>query len=371
MSRINVMHLIDTLDAGGAERVAVNIANLLPREKYCVHLCTTRREGLLAATLEKDVGRISLMRRSRFDWRALQRLSEYVRSNQIRLLHAHGTALFVAVLARLRRPFPEVIWHDHYGAYAITKRHVFPYWLLTRKVSAVIAVNRTLEEWARQRLHIPDCRIYYVPNFVVPAIPPSALLSDLPGKKGSRIVCVANFRPQKDHITLLRAMAIVARRFNDASLLLVGAQDEAKQNELIRKKLADLGIRNNVYVLGIRRDVGAILWNCDIGVISSVSEGFPLALIEYGLAGLPVVVTSVGQCPEIVDEGHSGILVPPGSPENMAEALLSLLTDNDKGKELGMRFKRRVQELYNPKTIINRISEIYENVLSPVKGRRN
>lgn len=326
---------------------------------------------MLSDFLEKDVGRICLMRKSRFDWRALRRLSAYIRSNQISLLHAHGTALFVAVLARLRRPFPEVIWHDHYGAYASTKRHVFPYWLLTRKVSAVIAVNRPLEEWAGQRLHIPDERLYYVPNFAVSAMQSSVLLSDLPGKKGSRIICVANFRPQKDHITLLRAMALVARRFNEASLLLVGAQDDEKQNELIMKELADLGIQRNVYILGKRKDVGAILGHCDIGVLSSVSEGFPLALIEYGLAGLPVVVTSVGQCPEILDEGHSGILVPPGSPENMAEALLSLLTDNYKGKELGLRFQRRVQELYNPKTIIDRISEIYEDVLSPTKGRRN
>lgn len=363
MNRIGIMHLIDTLDAGGAERVAVNLANLLPREKYRIHLCTTRREGVLADLVEKDVGRICLDRSGRFDWQALRRLSSYIRTHRIQLLHAHSTALFVAVLAGFCRPFPKVIWHDHYGAYASKERPVLPYWLLTRRVSGVIAVNLPLAKWAKDRLRIPDKRIFYVPNFAVITPDSDGSGPDIPGTKGSRIVCVANFRPQKDHITLLRAMAIVVRHFHEASLLLIGASNDNKHDTLIRKELLNLGIEKNVFVLGQRNDVESFIRGSDIGVLSSASEGFPLALIEYGLGGLPVVATSVGQCPEIMDEGRAGILVPPGSPDKLAGALLSLLSNGERAKEMGLKFNRRVQELYSPKSIIKTIREIYENTL--------
>lgn len=91
----------------------------------------------MAEQLAPDVERICLSRRRRFDLAAIKRLIEFIRANDIRLLHAHSTALFVAVQASLFPPHPRVVWHDHFGRYATEERSVFVYRLLTRRVSGV------------------------------------------------------------------------------------------------------------------------------------------------------------------------------------------------------------------------------------------
>src|ERR1019366_2381799 len=170
------------------------------------------------------------------------------------------------------------------------------------------------------RLHVPTERVWYIPNFVVPA--PDSQPPILPGARGARIVCVANLRPQKDHCTLLRAMALVVRRHPVAHLLLAGATKDPVCLDLVKTEISRLALDANVSLLGERHDVAAILQVCDIGVLSSASEGLPLALIEYGMAGLPAVATEVGQCPEVLDQGRAGMLVAPGAPKLLAEALL-------------------------------------------------
>ena len=121
MEQINVMHLIDTLDIGGAERVAVNLVNSLPRENYKCFLCSTREDGPLDELVAKDVQCLSLGRRWRFDIFALNRLIAYIRLNNIQILHAHSTSLFIAVFSSLLPPYPEVNWHIHSGKYAIER----------------------------------------------------------------------------------------------------------------------------------------------------------------------------------------------------------------------------------------------------------
>src|SRR5687768_3548621 len=119
--RIRVMHITDTLYAGGKERVAVDLANLLPRSRYETFLCTTRREGPLADLIQPDVGRLRLDRKRVFDSRALRRLVAFIREKNIEILHAHGPSLFIARVASLFAPRPLVVWHNHFGGLT-TKR---------------------------------------------------------------------------------------------------------------------------------------------------------------------------------------------------------------------------------------------------------
>jgi glycosyltransferase involved in cell wall biosynthesis len=87
-------------------------------------------------------------------------------------------------------------------------------------------------------------------------------------------------------------------------------------------------------------------------------------LIEYGLAGLPVVATDVGQCAEALDQGQCGLLVPPSSPELLGKAILSLLQSSEKRVAFGRGFKQRVEENYGEKPIIRKLEQVYEKVLS-------
>jgi glycosyltransferase involved in cell wall biosynthesis len=359
---VPVMQVVDTLVPGGLERVAVNIANEMPRERYSSHMCTTRSMGRLQQALLPDVGQLHLHRGHRIDLGALVRMIRYIRAQRIQILHAHGSAIAISAVVSRFPPFPAVVWHDHFGRYAVQSRSVLLYRFLTSSARAIISVNHQLARWATQQLKFPAERVWYVPNFVVPP-PEISHVAVLPGYTGMRIVCVANLRPQKDHTTLIRAMELVVREHPKAQLILVGEIVDKGYWQTVQKEIASLHLNGNVTSLGIRDDVQAILKGCDIGVLSSASEGLPLALIEYGMAGLPAIATRVGQCEEVLDKGDAGILVPPQSPGELAEGICALLSDPPRRARFADRFRKHITKHFSAHGAINIITEIYERAV--------
>ena len=362
------MHVVDSLNGGGTETMAVNFVNQMPRSRYCPYICSTRlvaRDAALAAILSGTVCHLRLERTSRLDLKAIMRLRRFIAKEDIRILHVHSTSLFIGRLATLLTPSPRVrvIWHDHYGRCQLNDRPVRLYRMATRGVSGVISVNRQLAEWACRDLDLPKERVWYVPNFVLPPAARVNPLPELPGTPGSRIVCVANLRPQKDHRTLLRAMAKVRRTHSRAHLLLVGAFLDREYAASLRRLVSELGIESSVTFLGERNDVAAILRMSDIGVLSSISEGLPLSLLEYGGASLPAVATSVGQCADVLDHGMAGTLVEPNSPDELADAIGQLLDAPEKRAERGSRLHEFVRRTFDPAAIMNQICDIYDRVL--------
>jgi len=363
VNRVGVMHLVDSLDIGGTERMAVNFVNSLPRERYVPYLCTTRRDGPLEGLLGADVGRLRLERKFRLDLGAVYRLASFARRHDIRILHAHSSSLFVATAASRFYSHPAVIWHDHFGRYGLEHRSAFLFRRLASNIGGVIAVSQPLAEWARHALSVPTERVWYIPNFAF-LEEPNGELPTLPGSPGSRIVCVANLRPQKDHVTLLQAIALVVRQRPDAHLLLVGAATDLAYFEVVKKEIARRALDSHVTLLGERHDVASILRGCDIGVLSSASEGLPLSLLEYGMAGLPVVATDVGQCAEVLEYGRAGMVVAAQAPELLSEALLLLIQSPDRRIALARRLRARVIEIHSPRAIIERVCCIYDALLN-------
>lgn len=369
-ARTKVMQVTDWLEPGGKERVAVNLANLLPRDRFDSYLCTTRRShGGLENVLATDVRRLRLDRTRALDLAAVRRLVAFNAAHQIDVLHAHGSSLFMASLASLFPPFPAVVWHDHYGPY---RRHDRPEWLYrlaAARIGGVIAVNHALLDWSRQRLRVHADRAWYLPNFVCDAAA-SPVVKDpgrLPGRPGWRIACVAHLRPQKDHETLLNALALVVAEVPDVHLLLIGGESNPAYTSRLTTLVAARGLGASVTFMGRRDDVPAILAQCDIGVLSSESEGFPLALIEYGLAGLAAISTNVGQCAEILDHGRSGLLVEAGQPNALAQALTLLLTRADRRRSFALALRQRVRDCYSSGPLLDRICGIYDTVLAAAR----
>ena len=356
------MHLIDSLEVGGAERMAVHSVNNLPRPNYRPHLCVTRHDGPLLDEVHPDVGLLVLNRRRTVDLTAFRRLCEYIRKNEIQVLHAHSSSLYIALAAAQCTSHPAVVWHMHYGGAAA---HAMPGSLVrfaARRARAIVVVTSELREWAAGRLCVPPERLFYIPNCAViqgsvPAI------SDLPGTPGSRIVCVANLRPEKDHFTLVRAMKTVAAQHPSAHLILVGAANDLAYAADVYRELDHHGLQDRITILGKRMDVPAILAGCDVAVLSSATEGLPLALIEYGAAGLPVVATAVGQCAEVLDGGAAGVVIPPLQPQLLADALLQLLRSPERRKQFAGLLRQRVQQHYSPAVVTRQFTAVYDSVL--------
>lgn len=358
----HVLHLIDTLSPGGAERMAVSLANHLAERGYAVSLCASRSSGVLEQQVQLGVRFFCLQRKHRWDGAAFRRLLQFCRQERVQIVHAHSTSLFLGVMLSLFLPSTRLIWHDHSGKQDVEARPVHVYRVFARRADSVFTVTRVLQEWVIEVLGLPRERVVYLPNFVEPwgEVPP---VEHLPGLPGKRIVCVANLRPQKDHLTLVRAMARVFQDHPDAHLLLVGSESDLNTVRQVEKEIQHLGLNHRITRLGMRKDIPAILAGCDVGVLSSVSEGFPVVLLEYGYAGLPVVSTRVGECDAILEEGKAGFLVAPGEVEKMAQALSQLLGDSALRKEMGKRLRQRVLDHFSPSVILDRVCERYEYLL--------
>lgn len=359
---MKVLQLIDSLSVGGAERVAVNLANGLAEAGVQSYLCATRQEGGLRQSLNDKVNYLFLNKKGRFDFRKICSLIRYCRQEQIDLIHAHSTSVFVAAVVTLFCRRIKLVWHDHYGqSEFLGDRPLVPLRVIKSQISHVFSVNRKLEDWAVDKLCFLKEKVTYLPNFPDLMVDEAAV--DLPGKKGCRMVCLANLRPQKDHENLLNAFRLVSDEFPEWSLLLVGRDFEDDYSRCVVSLIREMGLEGRVFFLGERVDVAALLRHCDIGVLSSKSEGLPVSLLEYGVAGLPVVSTSVGEISEVLGHGAYGTLVPPGDAKALAAGLRSMMVSHSTREEWGRCFRRHIEANYSKEAAIQQLLMVYQNIL--------
>lgn len=355
---MKVLQLIDSLEAGGAERVAVNIANALVTEVSGSYLCSTRKEGLLKASLDSKVGYLFLGKQGTFDLKAILKLKRFVKQEQIDIIHAHSSSYFNATLVKLLYPKVKIIWHDHYGnSEFLHQRPKQVLKLCSYFFSHVFSVNQLLASWAKNKLYIET--VSYLSNFSVEN--KQALVTQLQGVEGKRIVCLANLRPQKDHINLLNTFKAISHQHQDWTLHLVGKDFEDDYSQSIKQYINNFKLSDGVFVYGSCSDTSAILKHCDIGVLSSKSEGLPLALIEYGLAGLPTIATNVGQCKEVIIDQQTGLLVPPSDPESLRHALDYYINNPLKQELFGNALRQHIEDNFSKKAVISTIKGIYSN----------
>jgi glycosyltransferase involved in cell wall biosynthesis len=208
-----------------------------------------------------------------------------------------------------------------------------------------------------QAERVPACRISVVPNGVdldrSSAAGPRALRR--------RVVVVANLRPEKGQDVLLDAAAAVLARVPDASFELVGGGPCVHD---LQRQASALGISHAVTFSGHCDDVPARLRDADIFVLPSRSEAFPNALLEAMAAGLPCVASSVGGVPELIDDGRTGLLTPPGSAPALADALLRLMAAPESGNRLGDAARAAVSARYSFERMVASFEQIYTNQLA-------
>ncbi|WP_159023066.1 glycosyltransferase [Formosa sp. L2A11] len=353
---MRVLQLIDSLEAGGAERMAVNLANALVSRVERSYLCATRVEGLLKQGLDTEVGYLFLKRRRTLDVAALQRLVRFVKEEQITVIHAHASSFFMASLLKLCLPKRRVIWHDHYGnSEFLDQRPKRILQWCSRGFTAIIAVNAHLADWNREVLYCKT--VTFLPNFVVPYA--STGVTQLYGVPGKRLLCLANLRPQKDHITLLQACAKVFKAHPEWSLHCVGQEGDAIYTTQLQDTVQTLGLEQQVWFYGSCSDTEHIIAQANIGVLASASEGLPLALLEYGQGGLAVVATAVGDCERVIPSVAYGLLVPPSDADALATALSTYISDGTARTKAATALKGYVSVHYAQRAIVRQLLSIY------------
>lgn len=356
---MRVLQIIDTLEAGGAERVAVNLANALVEEVDGSFLCATRKEGALKSILKQEVQYLFLNRSSTLDIQALVKLHKFVKRNNITHIHAHASSFFITTIIKFLRPKLKLVWHDHYGKSEFLKQR--PKTILkmcSRSFNHILSVNSRLKDWSEENLKATS--VSYLPNYAELDNQPE--ITVLKGEAIKRIVCLANLRPQKDHLTLLKAFQQLIGIYNDWSLHLIGQDFRDDYSKAIKAFIVDSALEGKVFAYGSCPDISAILKQCDIGVLSSKSEGLPLALIEYGLAELPVVATRVGDCHLVISNEKEGQLVKPQDVLELKKALENYINHPEKAKLAGEFLKLNVLKNFSKSATIHKIIRIYKSI---------
>ena len=234
---------------------------------------------------------------------------------------------------------------------------------MARRVAGVVSVNQTLRRWAVDRLRVPEARAWYLPNFV--CVDAGASPIDLPGVAGYRIVSVANFRPQKDHLTLVEALAAIVRVEPRAHLLMVGACPDAGYRDRIAGEIRARGLDRHATILGERSDVPRILRACDVGVLSSRSEGLPLAVLEYGVGrARPPSRHASASWQRCSTTDTRAFSFRPDRSATWRLAMISLLASPRCARSSAAGCSDRVDDAYSAASALRQLSTIYDTVLT-------
>jgi len=230
------------------------------------------------------------------------------------------------------------------------------------KADGLSAVSEYLRKQVLETLGLKK-EVSVIPNFVNSEVFRPGESDVTRRYKGRQVVVthVSNFRPIKRVEDLVRAMSIVIREAQDTRLMLVGEGPERQGIELLVK---ELGLQRNVLMTGFRSDVPELLRCSDILVLCSDNESAGLTLLEAMSSGLPVVGTRVGGIPEIIEYGRNGFLVPPRSPDELADRILRLTLDRELRLRMGEEGRRTVLKHFAADRVVPMYEEAYRRIVS-------
>ena len=342
-----ILHVIQTLSRGGAERQLVDVAVNTDRREFENIVCYFRPPDAFAAEL-RQAG-LEVIGLELPGWRhwlaAAIQLRRLIKAHRPQIIHTWMVdASISARLACLTMRGPRIITslqNPGYEPEAIKAANWPP-----RKVQAVRRVDRLTARFTRdifvacsqfvaqstsKYLGVPPKRMRMIYNSVdaqtLDCSPdaPRQLRQELGiPNDGLVFVTIGRLGPEKGQANLLRAFRQVAAEVPGAYLALVG---DGPLAPALRQLAAELGIEARVKFLGRRQDVGACLSMADVFVFPSLFEGFGIALAEAMFKGLPCIATRVGPLPELITDGQTGLLVAPGSVDELAGAMLALYRD--------------------------------------------
>lgn len=347
---MRIVQIIDSLEAGGAERMAVNYANALAKKISFSGLIATRKEGTLRSQIDSKVSYLFLEKKKAIDFQSVFRLRSYIKKNKIDVIQAHSSSFFTAVLVKLTYPKIKIIWHDHYGiSQDLSSRKKTGLKLGSFFFLGIISVNSALKEWAINSLSCSN--VIYFPNFIEDSFSSNEELV-LKGVEGKRIICVANLRPQKNHNLIVDTANLFKDKFPDWSFHLFGKDFKDAYSEDLNKKIMDLKLENTVYFYGTTNNVSSALKQCQIGILGSLSEGLPLAVLEYGLYKLPVVATNVGEISKVIGNEKEGLVVESNDLNQFADCIQKLIDNESYRIEMGLNLNKKILLNYSQEVIL-------------------
>lgn len=352
---MRILQVVNNLQYGGLEKLVIGLSAALNHGRHESLICCLESPGPMAADAqERGIPVRSLGKQPGFDLGLILRLAKLMKQERIDVVHTHnmGPLLYGALAAKLAGC--RAVLNTRHGRE--WKQRPSFVWRWNR---AVVAIS----EDARTRLlasnRVDPRRVRVIANGIdLDRFAPATAGAQKP-RQGMVFGTVARLAQEKDHATLLRAFATLGVSHPDAGLVIVGDGELRLQLERLA---AQLGVSARVAFLGFQQDVAGCLQRFDCFVLSSVTEGISLTLLEAMAAAKPVIATRVGGNPEVVEEGVTGLLVPPSHPDALAAAMQRLLTDRGLAERMGQAGRARAQARFSLARMAEAYGQLYEDL---------
>ena len=387
-SKLHVVHLIEALGPGGAERLLYTNLKHLDSQRIRSTVITVYPHAThwLEPIEELGVPVVCLNCRSPRDIpKGIRALRTWLLANRPDLIHSHlwaaniiarvaGRLTHVPVISSVHNPDHEAeAWADGAEVSLVKRRVVraLDRWTAHAGGDRLIAVSQYVKESANRHLGVPLQSIEVVYNpidtdvLTTQATTRDELLKACGLPADSLILLnVARVSPQKGLVYALRALPEILKRYPTAQLVSVGATTDQSWVEQLQREATTLGVADHFHVVGQRRDVTDFLRACDVFIFPSLYEGLGIALIEAMAAGCACVASSAGPIPEVVTHGQDGILVPPGDAEEIATAVCQLLDDEALRTRLGTAASSTAFSRFQPEKSAAALTRIYESLVA-------
>mgnify|MGYP001589363332 CR=1 FL=1 len=384
MAKIKVVQVITRLIKGGAQKVCLDIAEGLPKDRHEVFLLSGPETGLEGSLWDKArqitgvrikvipelVREISPVK----DLTSLIRLYYFLYKTRPDIIHCHTSkAGFIGCLAGWLARVPVIIFSPHGHLFSPTAKipsvshsplRMQIFYRLTRlayALSTKVIAQNAADKDEQMKLRLAPANKYEIIHNAVEIASSEPKNTRAPDNRYPILATLGRLSPEKGQVFLLEALKSVTKEFPDALLLVIG--DGALRQEL--ESFAEKeNLSNNVRFTGLCDEPAQLLKDIDIFILPSLYESFGIVLLEAMAQGKPVIASNVNGIPEVVVDNQTGILVPPANPQALSEAIIKLANDKELAREMGIAGYERVNKFFRKEQMVNNFDNLYSNLTS-------
>ncbi|PYV91326.1 MAG: TIGR03088 family PEP-CTERM/XrtA system glycosyltransferase [Acidobacteria bacterium] len=371
-----IAHVIFQFSVGGLENGLVNLINHMPAERYRhAIVCLTDYSHFRNRIQRADVAVIALHKREGWDFGVHARLWQALRKLRPAIVHTRNLPCLECQVSAAMARVPGRVHGEHGRDVYDLDGSNLKYNLLRRVVRPVvdhyIAVSSDLADWLVRIVGARADRLTQIYNgvdsrrFHPRAAPRNSFGHGFCSERKFVIGSVGRMQAVKDQLTLVRAFLGLLETVRDARkrlrLVVVG---DGPLREESQKLLSAAGAEHLAWLPGERQDIPEMMRALDLFVLPSLAEGISNTILEAMASGLPVVATRVGGNPELVEEGLTGMLVPPADPVALAGAVRTYLVDQGKLARHGQAGRKRAETRFSIDAMVNGYMTVYDAVLT-------
>jgi glycosyltransferase involved in cell wall biosynthesis len=376
------MKFVTLFAVGGTERQFVNLALSLDPSRFAVHFGCLRRWGQLLEPIEQRG--IPILDYQVFTFRNLKtiraqlRLARDIRHHGIQIVHTYNFYANVFAIPAAKLAGARVVASIRDMGVYLSPAQRLVQRMVCRLADQIVVNANAIRDWLIAD-GLPAHRIKVIPNGVDfkrfdPIERTGALRRELGVASDAPLIgVIGRIATLKGLEHFLKAAAIVASRFPSSRFLIIGDEVFATRGETVERdgnytrellrQAEELGLKDRVVFTGFRSDIEKILSELTVSVQPSLSEGMSNTLLESMAAGVPVVATSVGGAVEAVQDEVNGLLVPPGDPNALANAICRFLDARDFAVRLGQAGRHSVTDRFSMNRMVETTSSLYESLL--------